>query len=447
MYELIDELVHDIEKKIINYRREFHKYPETAWMEFRTASLIGKRLMDMGYHVKIGKEVMNDNYRMNVPSNEELEDNYERAIKQGAYEEICKLMTGGFTAVVGILDNGPGPQIALRFDIDGIKVMESKEEDHLPFRNGFSSVNHGIMHACGHDGHIAIGLGVAELIMKFRAGLKGKIKLIFQPAEEGVRGAKCIAESNLLDDVDYIISGHIGMRAKKSGEIVCGTEGFLATSKINAEFKGRSSHAGAAPEKGHNALLSASTAVLNLDAIPRNGQGTTRINVGKLVAGSGRNVVPGRAFMEIETRGETTNLNKYMEEYAERILRASAEMHDTHVEIKHVGKSISAKSDKELVEIIKNVATDMKSYSLIYDKEDFGASEDICYMMKKVQDNGGKAAYIMFGSDLKGEHHSPRFDFNEKDLINAVKLYIEVILRISNKVSYRHIQINNKSVC
>lgn len=433
MYKIIGKLVDDMKDKIIEYRRDFHKYPEFAWTEFRTASLIAKVLIDNGYKIKIGKEVINDKYRMNIPSKKELDKSYKRAIKQGAYEDICKLMRGGYTAVVGILQNGDGPSIALRFDMDGVRISESKDENHIPFKNKFSSNNDGIMHACGHDGHIAIGLGVAEIIANIKDYFKGTVKLIFQPAEEGVSGARAIAESNLLDDVDYIISGHIGIKARKSGEIICGTDGFLATSKINAEFNGKSSHAGVAPEKGHNALLSAATAVLNLDAIPRNGEGDTRINVGKLVAGSGRNVIPGRAFMEIETRGETTELNAYMENYAKRILMASAEMHDTHVNIKCVGKSISASSDNELVNLIKNVASNIKEYTVIKEKDSFGASEDICYIMKKVQANVGKASYIMFGSNLKAEHHSPMFDFNEEDMLGAVKLYSELILKIATE--------------
>ena len=430
MNELIEELVNDIKDKIINYRRDFHKFPEIAWMEFRTASLIGKALIDMGYNVYIGKELINDRYRMNIPNLESLDEGYNRAIKQGAYKELSKRMKGGYTAVVGVLENGEGPTIALRFDIDAVKVSESNDDSHIPFKYSFSSLNNGVMHACGHDGHIAIGLGVAEVISKLKDKFKGKIKLIFQPAEEGVSGALAVSESKVLDDVDYLIGGHIGIKARKSKEIVCGTDGFLATTKINAEFKGKASHAGVAPEKGHNALLSASTAVLNLDAIPRNSEGTTRINVGKLVAGSGRNVIPGRAFMEIETRGETTDLNEYMQEYAERILKSSADMHDTHVDIKCVGKSISGESDYELIKIIENIAKEINYYESIIEKEDFGASEDICYMMKKVQENGGKASYIMFGSELRGEHHSEKFDFNELDMINAVKVYCGIIIKI-----------------
>ncbi|MDU7110729.1 MAG: M20 family metallo-hydrolase, partial [Clostridium perfringens] len=379
------------------------------------------------------KEIISEEHRLDVPNELDLKKSYEKSLKQGAYKELSDYMIGGYTGVVGILQNGEGPTIALRFDIDGVKVLECENNEHFPFKNGFSSLNRGIMHACGHDGHIAIGLGVAEGIIRFKEYFNGTIKLIFQPGEESVCGGNPMAQSGILDDVDYLLSGHIGIKARKSGEIICGTKGFLATSKINAEFTGKSSHAAVAPEKGHNALLSASTAVLNLDAIPRNGEGITRINVGKLIAGSGRNVIPGKAFMEVETRGETTELNEYMESYATRILKASADMHDNHVKISCLGRSISGSSDRELIDIIKWEAKNINDYNNVIDEEDFGASEDICYMMKRVQKNGGKASYIMFGSDLKDEHHSIRFDFNEEDLFPAINLYLRVVMNLCNK--------------
>lgn len=426
----IDEFLYEIREKIIEYRRDFHKYPESAWKEFRTSSLIGKYLKELGYEVKAGREIISDEHRLDIPSNVDLKKSYEMALNQGAFKELTDLMIGGYTGIVGILKNGEGPVVALRFDIDGVKVFECENLEHRPFKEGFSSVNKGIMHACGHDGHIAIGLGVAEGLMKFRDCFKGTIKLIFQPGEESVCGANPMVESGILEDVDCLLSGHIGIKARRSGEIICGTKGFLATSKINVEFTGKSSHAGVAPEKGHNALLSASTAVLNLDAIPRNSEGITRINVGRLVAGSGRNVIPGKAFMEVETRGETTELNDYMEKYAIRILKASADMHDNHVKISCLGRSISGTSDRNLINMIKEEAKDILEYRTIIEEEEFGASEDICYMMKRVQRNGGEASYMMFGSELKDEHHSIRFDFNEEDLFPAINLYLRSIMKI-----------------
>ena len=113
------------------------------------------------------------------------------------------------TGVIGLLHCGEGPTVAMRFDIDALGVFEESGECHLPAREGFASVNEGFMHACGHDGHAAIGRGVARVLMEIRCRLHGTVKLIFQPAEEGVRGAKAIVEKGHLDDVQYLLGSHI----------------------------------------------------------------------------------------------------------------------------------------------------------------------------------------------------------------------------------------------
>lgn len=434
MYEYVILAADSIKDKVIKYRRDFHKYPESAWTEFRTASLIARKLIDLGFEVKLGRDVIKESSRMDIPSYNVLEDNYIRAVNQGADKELLPFFRGGFTGVVGIIKNGEGPTTALRFDIDALEIQESNEENHLPFREGFSSLNNNVMHACGHDGHIAIGLCTAEILSKFKDNLKGTVKIIFQPAEEGVRGAKSMVDAKVLDGVNYLISGHIGLKADKSGQIVCGTKGFLATSKIIANFKGKASHAGAAPEKGDNALLSAACAVLNLHSIPRNSKGATRINVGKLISGTASNIIPENAYMEIETRGETNDLNDYMKNYAERILHSAAQMHDTKLNIEYGGQAESAESSDDLMKTVKKSALKIYNPNLIIDKKiNFGASEDISYMMNKVQSNGGQAAYLMFGSNLKSPNHSSNFDFNEADLINAVKLYSILVLDINHK--------------
>ncbi|GLC30058.1 amidohydrolase [Clostridium omnivorum] len=431
MDETINSLADNIESKIIEMRRDFHKYPELGFMEFRTASLIARRLIELGYEVKLGREVLKEAFRMDVPEEAILKENLKKALSYGADKKIAEEMKDGFTGVVASVGNGKGPIVALRFDIDALQINESEDISHKPYREGFSSIEKNVMHACGHDGHAAIGLGVAEILAQISERLKGTVKLIFQPAEEGVRGAKAMVEAGVLEDVDFLISGNIGINSRKSGELVCGTSGFLSTSKIDAEFIGKASHAAAAPEKGDNALLSAASAVMNLYSIPRNSEGETRINVGCLQAGVQRNVIPERAYMIIETRGETTALNEYMKSYAERILKASAEMHGTRVHIKYMGSSISAISDEEMAAIVENAAAHMGVYNKIHhEKVKFGASEDIAYMMERVQATGGKATYIMFGSDLMGEHHSSNFDFNEADLIKAVKLYSNVVYDI-----------------
>jgi aminobenzoyl-glutamate utilization protein A len=113
-----------------------------------------------------------------------------------------------------------------------------------------------------------MGLCLAEVLVGMRAKLRGKVRLIFQPAEEGVRGARAMVAAGVVDDVDFLYGLHIGTSAKETGEFYCGTGGFLATSKFDAYFSGKSTHAGIAPNEGRNALLAAATAVLNLNAIP-----------------------------------------------------------------------------------------------------------------------------------------------------------------------------------
>lgn len=133
----IEGFLKEIREKVIFYRRDFHKYTELAWREFRTSSLIGKYLLDMGCSIKLGKDIINGKERLDVPSSEVLKENYERALQEGAFEELSSHMIGGYTGVVGILKNGERNKVALRFDIDGVTVKESEKTKHIPFKEGF----------------------------------------------------------------------------------------------------------------------------------------------------------------------------------------------------------------------------------------------------------------------------------------------------------------------
>ncbi|GAB6139038.1 amidohydrolase [Halanaerobaculum tunisiense] len=426
---MLDEIGVEIEQEIIEYRRDFHKYAEVAWTEFRTASLIASELKKLGYEIKLGPEVIKDEARMGLPSQEELASHYQRALQQGADKELVKHLKGGYTGVVGILQQGPGPTIGLRFDIDAVEIPEDKVANHRPAEEKFASVNDNVMHACGHDGHIAIGLGVAKTIIKLKEKLQGTVKLIFQPGEEGVRGAKSMVSAGVVDDLDYLYGLHIGVKAQESGHLICGTDGFLATSKFDAYFTGAPAHAGGAPEQGRNALLAAATAVTNLSAIPRHSQGVTRVNVGQLKAGTGRNVIPAKAYLAIETRGGSTKLNKYMKEYATEILENAAQMHQVALDIKPMGEAKSGTSDQELSKRVYKLAQASNDFSFVADKKlELGGSEDFSYLMNRVQARGGQATFMMLGSDLTGAHHTKEFDFNEQDLKRGVKLLVNLIL-------------------
>lgn len=168
VYQTIIEKADGITPGMIAQRRDFHKHAEAGFLEMRTSSIIARKLTELGYEVLVGEQVCKRDERMGVPSEEVLEMAYQRAIEQGADPEFVKATKGGMTGVIGILRCGKGPTVAMRFDIDALGVNESADEDHLPAKEGFRSINAGTMHACGHDGHAVSGLGVAEVLMQIK---------------------------------------------------------------------------------------------------------------------------------------------------------------------------------------------------------------------------------------------------------------------------------------
>ena len=150
-------LAQQYHQETIQTRRDFHKYAERGWLEMRTASLVARRLDSLGYQVSVGKEVMREEFRMGLPSKRLLTLNYNRALLQGADPYYIEKVKNGFTGVVGVMHNGIGPVVAIRFDIDALSITEDDSADHNPGKNGFISCNPGAMHACGHDGHTAMG--------------------------------------------------------------------------------------------------------------------------------------------------------------------------------------------------------------------------------------------------------------------------------------------------
>ncbi len=431
MFKTIIEKADALAPELSRQRRDFHKYAEAGWTEMRTSSIIARKLTEMGYEVLVGEQVCKREARMGVPSDEELEKHYARAVQQGADPEFVKATWGGMTGVIGILRRGEGPTVALRFDIDALGVFETDDPSHIPAREGFASVNHGVMHACGHDGHACSGLGVARILMDIKEQLHGTVKLIFQPSEEGVRGAKSIVENGHLDDVDYLLGSHTTGMDEEGSDVTPGTSGSLATFKYDVVFHGRAAHAGGRPEDGKNALLAAATAVLNLHAIPRNGKGGTRINVGRFVGGSGRNVIPDEALLELEVRGDTTELNEYMRDHTVRILNAAAAMYDCTVEMKLMGAAQSVVCDQVLVEFIDKLCTEKLGLKVSAQKlADVGGSEDISYMMNRVQAHGGQASFVRVRSEKYGPAHDRNYDFDEAYIPKSIKMFCGAVYEL-----------------
>ncbi len=412
---------------IIKMRRDLHQHPELGFTEFRTASKVVGVLQSLGYEVLYGQDAIDGPSRRGLPSEAVLEAAYERAIAHGANPDIAGAMKGGYTGVVGILrGQQPGPTLAFRFDMDALPIMESKDAEHLPQASGFVSQFGGHMHACAHDGHTTIGLGVAEALAK--QTFNGTIKLIFQPAEEGVRGAYAMVEKGMLDDVDYLFCAHLGCDVP-TGQVHGGTKGYLATTKLAVHFNGVASHAGADPEKGRNALLGAATALLNIHALPRFSSGDTRINVGVLEGGTAANIIPEHARMIVETRSESEETNQELEQRVRRIIEHSAAMHELSYEIEVTGAAIPITCDPEMIDIAIEAARHVEGVHTVPEEEAYSTgSEDASYMIRRVQENGGKATYMIIGASNPAPHHHPRFDIEEESLPIGIGVF-EVIAR------------------
>lgn len=419
---------------MIQRRRDFHAHPETAWTEFRTTSIIATELKKWGYEIYMGADIMKDSARMLVPDAKTLEACAKRAIAEGADPELVEKMKGGMTGVVGVMHFAkPGKTVALRFDIDSLFVAEDTSVKHLPMALGFQSQHPGLMHSCGHDGHATIGLGVAKLVAEHKDEMAGTLKICFQPGEEGVVGAKGMVESGIVDDVDYFMSGHIGLGDFEDGSLVCMTDGFLATDKMDAVFTGKPAHAGADPEKGKNALLAAAQAAISLHTIARHSAGSSRINVGVLQAGTGRNVVPANALIKFETRGETAEINNYMAAEARRMVKAAAALYDVAVEISPCGSATTTKSSREMGEEIYKLIEPLGVYTKVQLEKKVSGSEDCCYFLSRVQQHGGQAVYMLYGTKEAAGHHQSNFDFNEDVLPTTAFTIAYLVKHFGNK--------------
>lgn len=414
---------------LVTLRRDFHMHPEVGFTEFRTASKVVEVLTSLGFEVIFGQDALDGESRRGLPSEEVLEAAYERALRDGANPAIVEKMRGGYTAVIGVKKGkGEGPTVAFRFDMDALPVLESKEADHLPYANGFRSRYEGNMHACAHDGHTTIGLGLAEKLSD--GNFSGTAKLIFQPAEEGVRGAYAIVQKGLLDDVDYIFCHHLGGNVPL-GEVHGGAYGFLATTKMAVHFHGVSSHAGASPEQGKNALLGAATALLNIHAIPRFSTGSTRVNVGVLEGGTAANIIPAYAKMVVECRSVTEEVNTELEDRVRNIIAHSAAMHGLEHEIEVVGGAIPINYDIDMAEMALEEAKQIECFHTFKMGESNSmGSEDASFMIKRVQDRGGKGTYMLIGTDISAPHHHPKFDIQEEILPRSVELLNRIARRL-----------------
>ncbi|ELY91733.1 amidohydrolase [Natrialba hulunbeirensis JCM 10989] len=415
----------DVHTRVVDLRRAFHRHPEPGWREFRTTARVVSELESLGVdEIAVGRDALATEERMAVPPEAELEPWLERARDAGVREDVLEKTAGGYTGAIAVLEQGEGPTVGLRVDLDAISMTESSANDHHPAAKEFRSEHEGYMHACGHDAHIAIALGTIQAVKA--SDFSGTLKVFFQPAEEISGGGKAMAESGYLDDVDYLFAPHIGLD-HPTGEIVAGIEKPLAMAHLTATFEGASAHAGKAPNEGGNTMQAAATAIQNAYAIPRHSEGMTRVNVGYIEGGTASNVIAEELTIEAEVRGETTGLMEYMRTELERVLYAAAEMHDCDVTPRVISESPRADSDPALRDLVSAVARRTQGVNQVIGTTEFGVSEDVTYLMERVQDDGGLASYVLIGTDHPTNHHTPTFDIDEASLEIGVTVLSEAI--------------------
>jgi amidohydrolase len=274
----VDRLATEMNPQVVAWRRDFHKNPELGTFEVRTAKVIADELRKLGYEVTTG-------------------------IAPG-------------TGVVGVLKGGrPGPVVALRSDMDALPVTEQVD---VPFKSTakaqWNGQEVGVMHACGHDNHMAILLGAAANFAKLRDRIPGTIKLIFQPAEEGPGGAEPMIKANVMQNpkVDAVFGLHVfpfpaGTIVYRSGPLMASADSFVI------KVKGRQTH-GAVPWGGVDPIVTGSQIVLALQTIVSRTVNITEapavVTVGRFTGGNRSNIVPEEIELEGTVRAFDENVRK-----------------------------------------------------------------------------------------------------------------------------------------
>ena len=416
--------------QLTEYRREFHKYPENGWREFRTSARVAEILTGMGYDVAMGPDVIEPG-SVGEPerlSEEQIRQEMERAVRQGADPAFVK-RTQGWPGVMAVLDTGrEGPVSAMRFEMDCLPYDEPQRPGYRPCDEGYLSCNPQSVHACGHDGHTAIGLGIAAELMKRKGELKGKIKLFFQPAEETFYGAQSIVDKGHLDDVMNFIAVHIALSAENkplpSHTVACGCRDFLSDRQLDVYLEGKAAHPCGASQEGKNALLAACSAALNIHSIAPHDEGLCRVNVGEIHAGVCANTIAPDAMMRIEYRGQKPAISEYAGQRIFDILEGTAKAYDLKYHYVDYGEVPAGASDYAMMEVVQRAAKKVPWFQTVYFEGNVGGTDDAAVMLTKVQQNGGIGSYVGIGADTTGPVHNPEFDFDEDCLQAAMELCV-----------------------
>ena len=390
LIEQIRTLAGEYKGMIIEWRRHLHCHPELSFEEFDTADYVAEQLSAMGYEI-----------RRNI----------------------------GGTGVMAVFNaQKPGPVIAFRADMDALPMME---ETGLPY----ASENIGVMHACGHDGHMAVLLGTALVISKLKDRLCGTIKFIFQPGEEANGGAKCVINDGVLKNPD--VSGIFALHMIP--ELPEGTigikPGYLSATDDEFVIKvsGKSAHS-SEPEMGINAIMIASHVVTALDSVLSNNVGpfdVATFSICQINGGDAINVIPDHVEMKGMIRCIEKANKELIRSRMKKIVEMTAEAFGGSGEVEFIPGFPSVNNDPALTKITVETASLMladKDDVYVIERPHMG-SEDFAYYQEEIP-----GVMFMLGcaqTDMPtGSLHSPELNINEDALINGVKVFCGIAAKL-----------------
>ena len=375
------KMVQGEKQAIVEMRRELHRIPETAFCEEKTSAFVSRHLKKLGLKVETG---------------------------------IAK------TGVVGLLELGTeGKTLMIRADMDALQVQE---KTGLPF----ASTHEGVMHACGHDAHMAMALGAASLLSTRKGQWKGNIKFVFQPAEEGPGGAKPMIEAGVLENpkVDFVTGCHLhdsveGTIGVKPGCLLA------ANDRFDLKIIGKGGH-GAMP---HLCVDPIDVGVQVINALQRmasrqiNPLSPVVLTVGRFHAGTAFNIIPSEAEMAGTTRTFDRGIWDSWQERMERIIKGVCEAMGAEYEFKFVRGYPPTVNDEALVEIVRHCAAQVVGEVNVFEPEPIMAGDDISYFLEKVP---GFFFFLGAGRENSVPLHNSRFDFNEEVLPKGVEMYLRL---------------------
>jgi amidohydrolase len=365
----------------VRLRRDFHMHPELGFQEVRTAGIVARELRELGLEVTTG---------------------------------VAE------TGVVGMIEGAqPGPNVLLRFDMDALPIHEETGAE-------YASQNPGVMHACGHDGHTAVGLTVARLLYAHRQELNGSVKLVFQPAEEGLGGAARMVREGVLENPrpDVALALHVwndkplGWVGVTPGPVMAAAETFRVV------VIGKGGH-GAAPHLAIDPVLAASQIVVGLQSIVARNVSplkTAVVTVAAVHGGEAFNVIPPTVEMKGTIRTFEAEVRDLVLERFNQIVKRTAEAFGCQAQVEHSFLTPAVVNDPVIAARVQALVGKVLPDAMLDTGDRTMGSEDMAYILRDVP-----GCFLFIGSanseqKLDAPHHHPRFDFDERALARGAAL-------------------------